>query len=352
MRRNTLRLLRSAPPMLVGCFNRKKVIMRLRSSDYNAYLASPASVQEFWQSIRAGEYAVPTFAAGTKIKIKGVSYITETPLSNVTDRILYKVRIVNTTEIRVLKILFVPRTYPDVPAEGKRVNIQQQIDNVAQLKHPNLIAVHEVGEGFEIVDSETEHSHVCPDAYIVMACADGPDLSQLLERHRFEVPIKEALTIMAAVTNVLMYLHNMNLLYRDLKLSNCIYTKKQQLKLIDLCSIAWTAGCKKVFSSTRYYQAPEIQAAYDNNQTPYPFTVESDIFSLGSLFLHLLSKDMLVKYSEDGVKMALRMQRKKNRNLVVCIQRMIIAMINPQPEERLPLAKVNKRLNSYLARLN
>ena len=97
---------------------------------------------------------------------------------------------------------------PEVPqAEAER--FLQEARRLAQLRHPGIVAVHDVGvqEG---------------QVYIVSDYLDGPDLGRWLRDHRPTWP--EAALVAAAVADALAHAHTRLIIHRDVKPANILLT--------------------------------------------------------------------------------------------------------------------------------
>ncbi len=137
------------------------------------------------------------------------------------------------------------------------------------LRHPRIPRVY--------AHFEDEGRH-----YLAMEFIQGGDLEQIVER---DGPLDEArvLAIADQVCDVLEYLHGRGLIYRDMKPSNLMVDRDNNVKLIDF-------GIAEVFQradrgaqiGTPGYAPPE--------QYQGLASVASDIYSLGATLHHLLSR--------------------------------------------------------------
>jgi serine/threonine protein kinase len=117
---------------------------------------------------------------------------------------------------------------------------------LAQLRHPGIVAVHDVGihEG---------------QVYIVSDYLDGPDLSHWLRDHRPTWP--EAARIAAAVADALAHAHARLVVHRDVKPANILLTAEGAPVLVNfglaLDEAQAGGGEKGVISGTPWYMSPE-----------------------------------------------------------------------------------------------
>ena len=154
----------------------------------------------------------------------------------------------------------------------EREILRKEVEIMKQLDHPNIIKL-----------IETFHTHAC--LHIVMECCSGGELFDRLvdtktpHKGRFTEQVAQQYTLQ--ITSSLKYLHDNNIIHRDLKLENFLLTSKNQetaeLKMIDFgMSRHFLEGEKFTQTcGTVYYMAPEVV------DRSVPYTEASDMWSLG-----------------------------------------------------------------------
>lgn len=119
-----------------------------------------------------------------------------------------------------LKILS-PKLVERDPRFAERFIAEAQA--AGRLNHPNIIAVHDVGQ--TELDGTTVH-------YFSMEYIDGSNFRDLVDEGG---PISEQLvgTVMQAMTDALTYAHGLGMIHRDIKPENIMQTRDGRVKLAD-----------------------------------------------------------------------------------------------------------------------
>ncbi|MDQ7821646.1 MAG: serine/threonine-protein kinase [Candidatus Eremiobacteraeota bacterium] len=148
---------------------------------------------------------------------------------------------------------------------------KREAELLSQLCHMNLPKV-------------TDHFVFEGRRFLVEELIEGKTLEALMEE-RAPRAESEVIEWASQICDALLYLHGQQIVYRDLKPSNCIVTTQGAVKLIDFGLVRFfSIGKPKdtVIMGTPGYAAPE---QYGQEQTD----PRSDVFSLGALLHHLLT---------------------------------------------------------------
>jgi serine/threonine protein kinase/predicted ATPase len=165
----------------------------------------------------------------------------------------------------------VHRGGPEVP-QHEAERLLHEARRLAQLSHPGIVAVHDVGwDGGQV--------------YIVSDFLEGPDLGAWLRENRPGWP--EAAGIAAAVADALAHAHARLIVHRDVKPANIIVTPDRGPVLVDFglgLDEARAGGSELgVVSGTPAYMAPEQVAG-----AAHRIDGRTDVYSLGVVLYEML----------------------------------------------------------------
>src|SRR5579862_2625209 len=140
---------------------------------------------------------------------------------------------------------------------------QSEAEAAANLSHPNIVSVYDVGQ-----DGDRR--------YIVMELVTGRNLKEIIE-DRGPLPPDRAVGIISQVLDGLAYAHDHGLIHRDIKPQNILVTREDVAKLADFgiakAADASSATQTAVVLGSAHYLSPE-QARGE------PATPQSDIYSM------------------------------------------------------------------------
>jgi tRNA A-37 threonylcarbamoyl transferase component Bud32/DNA-binding NarL/FixJ family response regulator len=173
-------------------------------------------------------------------------------------------------ELVVLKVF---REVPDkVEAHGTFNRFLQEYELVSQIRHPNVVRIHDLG----IADDH---------AYIAMEYFPGGDLRQKM---REPIPLVPALRIVGQIAEALGAIHQVGVLHRDLKPGNVMLRADGSVALIDfglaklLALESEMTDTGQIFG-TPYYMSPEQGHGEDVDE-------RSDFYSLGVILYEMLTR--------------------------------------------------------------
>jgi serine/threonine-protein kinase len=163
--------------------------------------------------------------------------------------------------------------------------LRREADVIAQLSHPNLVTLFDVGR--------CQHG-----PYLILELLRGETLEARLERGT--VPVKEAVRLAAEVAGGLACAHAQGVVHRDLKPSNVFLCQGGPAKLLDF-GMAHAFGWRRVEGGTPAYMAPEQwRGAPEDERT--------DVYALGVMLFRMLA-GALPFPADDGGRAALSARR-------------------------------------------
>ncbi|XP_067683642.1 serine/threonine-protein kinase Nek4-like [Haliotis asinina] len=151
-------------------------------------------------------------------------------------------------------------------SKRERTSAEQEAKLLSKLKHPNIVSYKD--------SFETREGYL----YIAMQYCEGGDLyTKLKEQKSVLLEERQVVEWFVQIAMAMQYMHERNILHRDLKTQNIFLTKSKIIKVGDL-------GIARVLDSsndmattligTPYYMSPEL---FSNK----PYNHKSDVWALG-----------------------------------------------------------------------
>ena len=183
--------------------------------------------------------------------------------------VVYRARQLGLNRIVALKMVQSQHLLSD----EARLRFQVEIEAVAQLHHPHIVALYESGEH--------DGAH-----YFTMRLVEGGDLASQLKGTR---PVRELVQLLVKVCRAVHYAHQRGILHRDLKPSNILVDEQGEPHVADFGlakSLDHDTGftfASSVLGSPNY-MAPE-QASGKVRQ----LSTSVDVYGLGAILYHVLA---------------------------------------------------------------
>ncbi|KAK3761529.1 hypothetical protein RRG08_051217 [Elysia crispata] len=151
-------------------------------------------------------------------------------------------------------------------SKRERKSAEQEAKLLSKLKHPNIVSYKD--------SFETDSGFL----FIAMQYCEGGDLYARLKEQK-GIPLEERQVVewFVQIAMALQYMHERNILHRDLKTQNIFLTKSKIIKVGDLgiARVLDSAGdMATTLIGTPYYMSPEL---FSNK----PYNHKSDVWALG-----------------------------------------------------------------------
>lgn len=209
--------------------------------------------------------------------------------------------------------------------------VKKEARSLAKLSHPHIVSIYEFLE-------------IEGNSYLILEYADGPCLSELLDKRRLD--FSELIEMGAELSAALAYSHKLGVLHGDLKPANIILTPNQGVKLVDFglsklqgdtdpaSTIAPSSVEVEPLEGTLAYTAPEVimGANYDGR---------SDIFALGCTLFEALSGERAFSAPSGAATLNAILNSQPQLPNNVCDQTpawltdLILDMLEKRPERRI-----------------
>ncbi|MGE3546545.1 MAG: protein kinase, partial [Kofleriaceae bacterium] len=197
----------------------------------------------------------------------------------------------------------------DLRAEGgTKIDILGEARVLAQINHPNVLAVHEIG-------SERGRT------FLVMEMVDGVDADKWLEAA--SRPLKDIYRVFTAAARGLAAVHARNIVHRDFKPENVLISPDDRVRVCDFGIAAFAQHRDLVrvgAAGTPRYSAPEIWRSE-------PPTLRSDVYSFGVALTRAICGTVITDPPEAERELT-------KRGIDTKIRAMLIRSLDPEPERR------------------
>lgn len=173
-------------------------------------------------------------------------------------------------EVAVKLLSAGPWASPDFVARFK-----QEAQHAAQLQHPGIVTVFEMGELDGLV-------------YFAMQLVRGESLAQRLQRSGGRMPGRDAAVLMRTVAEAVAYAHSLGVLHLDLKPGNVLLDDSGVPRVADF-GLARRIDPERMLNNEHIAGTPSYMAPEQASVGEHPLTQASDVWGLGAILYELLT---------------------------------------------------------------
>ncbi len=158
---------------------------------------------------------------------------------------------------------------------GRR-RFRAEAESAAQLQHPNIVAIHEVGEEDGV-------------PYLTMDFVDGPDLSRLCDGR--PLPAATAARYLRDIARAVQTAHDAGVLHRDLKPSNILLGSDGRPRVTDfgLAKRADTNASQELTTTGQVFGSPSYTSPEQAAGRLPDVAAPTDVYGLGAILYHLIT---------------------------------------------------------------
>lgn len=161
--------------------------------------------------------------------------------------------------------------------EGFLHRFRQEAHAAANLTHPNIVTIHDIGQ-----DGDRH--------YMVMEHVDGRTLKQIIRSYNHKgqfMPIDRALDLTIQICHGIGYAHRAGLVHCDVKPQNVLVTRDDRVKVADFGIARAISEASQHYHDSEIWGTPQYFAPEQaSGQTATP---ASDVYAIGVILFELLS---------------------------------------------------------------
>ncbi len=241
--------------------------------------------------------------------------------------VVYKAR--QTTLGRIVAVKMIVKGRLASEQDVQRFQIEAQA--AAGLQHPNVVAIHEVGEheGWR---------------YFSMDYVEGCDLSVILRENL--LPAKRAATYVRQMAEAIHYAHQHGTLHRDLKPSNILIDDKDQVRITDFGLAMRVEGNSDLTRTGQIVGTPSYMPPEQARGQRSLIGPGSDVYSLGAVLYECLTgrapfrADSVMKTIEQVIHVEAASPRLLNPGIARDLETICLKCLEKEPHRRYGTAQL------------
>jgi len=184
--------------------------------------------------------------------------------------VIYKAR-----QICLNRIVAVKMMLPGLlVSEAEASRFQNEAEVIANLRHPNIVAVHEVGAH----DGQR---------YFSMDYVEGQSLAAVVRDH--PLPARTAARYVKVIAEAIQYAHQQGILHRDLKPSNVLLDKAGNPRITDFGLAKRLASDSRLTATGTVLGTPSYMPPEQADGKTRRIGPASDVYSIGAILYELLT---------------------------------------------------------------
>jgi len=180
------------------------------------------------------------------------------------------------TQLQRIVAVKVPRS-GQLSTDDDEDRFVREARNAAQLQHPGIVPVYEVGR-----------TDLFP--YIVSEFVEGVTLADTLTARTFS--FRESAQLVAQVASALQHAHDQGVVHRDLKPSNIMLTTDGSPRVMDFGLAKRDAGEISITIEGQVLGTPAYMSPEQASGQAHVVDGRSDVYSLGVLLFELLTREL------------------------------------------------------------